>query len=81
MSATTVIRQHTRSNSNVELINHSALNAIEKENRAKKSKKGKTTEKKQQTTVNLGKVTWDKMFAEGSFNLPPTRFMEKVKRQ
>ena len=30
--------------------------------------------------MNLGEVAWDKMFAEGSFNLPPTRFMEKVKQ-
>ena len=30
--------------------------------------------------MNLGKVAWDKMFAEGSFDLPPTRFMEKVKQ-
>ena len=79
MSGTTVTRQHTRSDSNVKLIDHSALEAIEKENRAKNSKKGKTAEKKQQTTVNLGEVAWDKMFAEGSFDLPPTRFMEKVK--
>ena len=30
--------------------------------------------------MNLGEVAWDKMFAEGSFDLPPTRFMEKVKQ-
>ena len=29
--------------------------------------------------MNVGEVAWDKMFAEGSFDLPPTRFMEKVK--
>ena len=29
--------------------------------------------------MNIGEVAWDKMFAEGSFDLPPTRFMEKVK--
>ena len=39
MSGTTVTRQRTRSDSNVDLINHSALDAIEKENQAKKSKK------------------------------------------
>ena len=31
--------------------------------------------------MNVGEVAWDKMFAEGSFDLPPTRFMEKVKRK
>ena len=80
MSATTVTRQRTRSNSNVELINHSKLDAMEKANRAKNSKKGKAAEKKQQAAVNLGDVAWDEMFAEGSFDLPTTRFMEKVKR-
>ena len=56
MSATTVIRQRTRSNSNVELINHLELETIEKANQAKNSKKGKAAEKKQQATVNLGEV-------------------------
>ena len=79
MTGTTITRQRTRSNSNVELVDHSALKAIEKENWAKNRKKGKSAEKKQQTAVNIGEVAWDKMFAEGSFNLPPTRFMNKVK--
>ena len=79
MTGTTVTRHHTRSNLNVDLVDHSALEAIEKENRAKNRKKGKSAEKKQQTAVNIGEVAWDKMFAEGSFDLPPTRFMEKVK--
>ena len=77
MTGTT--RQQTRSSSNVELVNHQALEAIEKENQAKNRKKGKNVEKKQQAAVNVGKVAWDQMFAEGSFNLPPTRFMEKIK--
>ena len=77
MTGTTVTRHRTRSSSNVELEDHSALEAIEKENRAKNRKKGKSAEKKQQTAVNIGEVAWDKMFAEGSFDLPPTRFMEK----
>ena len=29
--------------------------------------------------MNVTEVAWDKMFAEGSFDLPPTRFIEKVK--
>ena len=28
----------------------------------------------------MGEVTWDKMFAEGSFDLPTTNFMERVKQ-
>ena len=80
MSATTVTRQRTRSDSNVKLIDYSELDAIEKANRAKNSKKGKAAEKKQQAAVNLGEVAWDEMLAEGSFDLPTTRFMEKVKQ-
>ena len=29
--------------------------------------------------MNVCEVAQDRMFAEGSFNLPPTRFMEKIK--
>ena len=64
---------------NVELVDHQALEAIEKENQAKNRKKGKNVEKKQQAAVNVGEVAWDKMFAEGSFDLTPKRFMVKIK--
>ena len=80
MSATTVTRQRTRSKSNVELLNHSELDAIEKANRAKNSKKGKTAEKKCQATVNQGEVAWNQMFAEDGFDLPTTSFMERLKQ-
>ena len=30
--------------------------------------------------MTLGEEVWDEMFAEGSFDLPPTRFIEKVKQ-
>ena len=63
MSGTTVTRQRTRSNSNVEMIDHSALNAIEKENQAANSDRGKTVE---QTTIQLGKTAWDDVFEEGN---------------
>ena len=79
MTGTNFTRQRTRSSWNVELVNHQVLEAIEKENRAKNRKKGKSADKKQQTAVNIGEVAWDKMFAEGSFDLPPTRFIEKVR--
>ena len=69
MSNTTVTRQPTKSDWNVELGDHSELDAIEKESRAKNSKKGKAAEMKQQTAVNLGEVAWDEMFAEGCFRL------------
>ena len=29
--------------------------------------------------MNVGEVAWDRMFVEGSFDLPPTRFMERIK--
>ena len=63
MTGTTVTRQRTRSNSNVKLVNHQALKAIEKENWAKNRKEGKLVEKKQQAAVNIGEAAWDKMFS------------------
>ena len=68
MSATTLTRQCTRSNLNVELINHSELDAIEKANQAKNSQKEKAAEKKRQAAVTLDEVAWDQMFAEGGFD-------------
>ena len=35
---------------------------------------------KKQTAINLGEVAWDELFVEDSFDLPTTRFMEKVKQ-
>ena len=64
---------------NADLVHHQALEAVEKENRARNRKKGKNVERKQQGGVNIGEVVWDRMFAEGSFELPPTRFMERIK--
>ena len=79
MTGTNITRQRTRSSSNIDLVDHQALEAIEKENRAKNRKEEKLIEEKQQAAVNIGKAAWDKVFAEESFDLPPTRFMEKVK--
>ena len=76
MSTTTRVR--TRSTSNADLVDHKVLEAVEKENRAKNRKKGKNIEKKQ-PAINLGEVAWDRLVAEGSFKLPPTKFMDKVK--
>ena len=77
MSTTTRVR--TRSNSNANLVDHKALEAVEKENWARKRKKGKNAEKKQPAAaINIGEVAWDWLFAKGSFKLPPTKFMDKV---
>ena len=35
--------------------------------------------KKHQATVNIGKAAWDKFFTVERFDIPPTKFMEKVK--
>ena len=79
MTGDNVTRKCTRSNSNIDRVDHQALEAIEKENRAKTRREGKHIEKKQQAAVNIGKAAWDKVFTGESFDLPPTRFMEKVK--
>ena len=57
MTGTT--RQQTRSSSNVNLVNHQALEGVQKENQAKNRKKEKNVEKKQQAAVNVGEVAWD----------------------
>ena len=57
MSVTT--RVQTRSSSNVDLIDHQTLEAVEKENRARNRKKGKKVEIKQPAAVNVGEVAWD----------------------
>ena len=57
-----ITRQRTRSNSNIDLVDHQALEAIEKENRAKSRREGKHIEEKQQAAVNIGKAAWDKVF-------------------
>ena len=57
MTGTT--RQQTRSSSNVDLVDHQALEAVEKENRARNRKKGENVEKKQQAAVNVSEVAWD----------------------
>ncbi len=77
MSVTTRVR--TRSKLNANLIDHQALEAVEKENQARNRKKGKNVERKQPATVNIGEIAWDRMSAKGSFDLPSTRFIEKVK--
>ena len=79
MTSDNVIRQRTRSNSNFDLVDYQALEAIEKENRAKSRREGKHIEEKQQAAGNIGKAAWDKVFTGESFDLPPTRFMEKIK--
>ena len=78
MSTTTRVR--TRSNSNVDLVDHQALEVVKKENRARNRKKGKNAEKKQPAAaIDIGEVAWDQLFAKGSIELPPTKFMDKVK--
>ena len=49
------------------------------ENRAKSRRKGNYIGEKQQAAVNIGKAAWDNVFIGESFDLPPTRFMEKIK--
>ena len=56
MSSTSLTRQHARSSSNAELINHSELDVTEKANHARNSKKGKVPEMKPQTAVVLGQI-------------------------
>ena len=79
MTGDKITRQHTRSNSNIDLVDYQALEAIKNENGAKSRREGNYIEEKQQAAVNIGKAAWDKVFTGESFDLPPTRFMEKIK--
>ena len=79
MSSTTQTRQPTRSSLNANFVDHSELEIAERANRAKNSKKGKVTEKKQQTAVALGHIAWDQMFVVGLV-LATTSFMKKLSR-
>lgn len=49
------------------------------ENRTKSRREGNYIKENQQAAINIGKVAWDKVFTGESFDLPPTRFMEKIK--
>ena len=80
MSSTTQTRPRTRSKSNANLVNCSALEVVEKATCAKNSKKGKVAEKKRQTTVTLGQIAWDQMFIEGELALATKKFMEKLSK-
>ena len=57
MTGTTRVR--TRNSSNVDLDDHQALEAVEKESQARNRKKGKNVKRKQQAAVNIGEVAWD----------------------
>ena len=77
MTGTNVTRQHTRSNSNVEMIDNSALNATDEENQIARSNRGEIVE---HATTQLGKTAWDDVFEEGNLELPKTGFMDKIKQ-
>ena len=49
------------------------------ESRAKSRRQGNYIEKKQQVAVSIGKTAWGTVFTGESFDIPPTKFMEKVK--
>ena len=77
MTGTNVTRQRTRSNSNVKMIDNSALNATNEENQIARSNRGEIVE---QATTQLGKTAWDDVFEEGNLELPNTGFMNKIKQ-
>ena len=80
MSSTAQTRTRTRSSSNVELVDFSKLENIEKANRARNSKKGKAAAKKQPTTANLGQIAWDQLFVERDIVNVTKSFMGRLRR-
>ena len=79
MTGDKVTRQHIRSNSSVDSVDQQIPESSKLETRAKSRRQGNYIEKKQHAAVNIREVAWDRIFAEGSFELPTTRFMEKIK--
>ena len=75
---TDTTRQQTRSSSNIKLVDHQALKAVEKEKQARNRKKWDNVKKKQQATTNVGEIAWDRIFTGENFDIPSTKFMEKV---
>ena len=80
MSPTTQTRACTRSSWNVELVDFSELENVEKANRARNSKKGKAAAKKQPTTTNVGQIAWDQLFVERDIVNATKSFMERLQR-
>ena len=79
MTGDKVTRQRIRSDSSVDSVDHQTPESSKLESRAKSRRQGNYIEKKQQAAVNIGKAAWDKVFTGESFDIPPTKFMEKVK--
>ena len=69
MSFTALTKQYARSSSNVELRDHPEIYDNKK-----------ATDRRNKTTVSLGKVAWDQIFLKDSLNMPTTKFMEKLKQ-
>ena len=79
MTGYKVIRQHIRNDSSVDSIDHQTPESSNMERRAKSRRQGNYIERRQLKATSIGKAAWDKIFTGENFDIPPTRFMEKVK--
>ena len=79
MTGDKVTRQRIRSDSSVDSVEYQTHEASKMESRAKGRRQGKYIEKKQLEAVSIGKAAWDKVFTGENFDIPSTKFMEKVK--
>ena len=79
MTGDKVTRQRIRSDSSVDSVDHQTPESGNMERRAKSRRQGNYTERRQLKATSLGKAAWDKLFTGENFDIPPTRFIEKVK--
>ena len=78
MTGDKVIRQCIKSDSSVDSVNHQTPESGKMKERAKNREQEIYIERKKKAKM-IGKAAWDKIFPGEKFDIPPTRFMEKVK--
>ena len=79
MTGDKVTRQCIRSDSSVDSVDHQTPESSNMERRAKSRRQGNYIERRQVKATSIGKAAWDKIFTGENFDIPPTRFIEKVK--
>ena len=78
MTGNKVIRQRIKSDSSVESIDHQTPESGNMKERAK-NKEQETYIVRRKMAKMIGKAAWDKIFPGEEVDIPPKRFMERVK--
>ena len=78
MTGDKVIWQRIKSDSSVESVDHQTPESGDMKERDKNRVQEIYIERKKKAKM-IGNAAWDKIFPGEKFDIPPTRFMEKVK--